>query len=96
MNVKSDTTLHIRMKFINICELQLGHSPCKFECGGSPDLATNINNKMLINSLSQISTDYNPELQTSECLAVHDFKKGEQLFIFYGARSNADLFLHNG
>lgn len=44
----------------------------------------------------QISTDYNPELDRSECLALRDFKAGEQLFIFYGPRSNADLFIHNG
>lgn len=44
----------------------------------------------------QISTDYNPSLQRSECLAVKDFKAGEQLFIFYGIRNNADLFIHNG
>ncbi|XP_017782395.1 PREDICTED: histone-lysine N-methyltransferase setd3 [Nicrophorus vespilloides] len=43
-----------------------------------------------------ISTDYNPMEDRSECLAVRDFKKGEQLFIFYGARTNSDLFIHNG
>lgn len=44
----------------------------------------------------QISTAYNPVLDRSECLALKNFKAGEQLFIFYGARSNADLFVHNG
>ncbi|KAF2894742.1 hypothetical protein ILUMI_11431, partial [Ignelater luminosus] len=43
-----------------------------------------------------ISTDYNPELKRSECLAVKNFKAGEQIFIFYGPRSNAELFIHNG
>ncbi|XP_066260483.1 actin-histidine N-methyltransferase [Euwallacea similis] len=43
-----------------------------------------------------ISTDYNPELDRSECLAFRDFKVGEQLFIFYGPRSNSDFFIHNG
>ncbi|CAH0559894.1 unnamed protein product [Brassicogethes aeneus] len=43
-----------------------------------------------------ISTDFNPQLDQCECLALRDFKKNEQLFIFYGARSNADLFIHNG
>ncbi|XP_044255810.1 actin-histidine N-methyltransferase [Tribolium madens] len=43
-----------------------------------------------------ISTAYNPVLDRSECLAVKNFKAGEQLFIFYGSRSNADLFVHNG
>lgn len=44
----------------------------------------------------QISTAYNPVLDRSECLALKNFKAGEQLFISYGARSNADLFVHNG
>ncbi|RZC41307.1 Rubis-subs-bind domain containing protein [Asbolus verrucosus] len=43
-----------------------------------------------------ISTAYNPMLDRSECLALKNFKAGEQLFIFYGSRSNADLFIHNG
>lgn len=43
-----------------------------------------------------ISTDYNPELNRSECLALRDFKKDEQLFIFYGPRTNAEFFIHNG
>lgn len=43
-----------------------------------------------------ISTDYNPQLDRSECLAFKDFSAGEQLFIFYGSRSNADFFIHNG
>ncbi|GJQ82303.1 hypothetical protein Trydic_g379 [Trypoxylus dichotomus] len=43
-----------------------------------------------------ISTDYNPDLDRCECLAVRKFTAGEQLFIFYGPRTNADLFVHNG
>ncbi|KAB0796778.1 hypothetical protein PPYR_10839 [Photinus pyralis] len=43
-----------------------------------------------------ISTNYNPQLKRSECFAMKNFKAGEQLFIFYGARSNAELFTHNG
>nr|XP_022902024.1 histone-lysine N-methyltransferase setd3 [Onthophagus taurus] len=43
-----------------------------------------------------ISTDYNPELDRCECLAIKNFKAGDQLFIFYGPRTNADLFVHNG
>ncbi|KAK4886511.1 hypothetical protein RN001_002782 [Aquatica leii] len=43
-----------------------------------------------------ISTDYNPNFNRSECLALRDFKAGEQIFIFYGPRSNAELFIHNG
>ncbi|XP_060804170.1 actin-histidine N-methyltransferase [Amyelois transitella] len=44
----------------------------------------------------KITTDFNNELNRGECYALRDFKPGEQIFIFYGARSNADLFLHNG
>lgn len=43
-----------------------------------------------------ITTNYNPTLERSECLAVRNFKAGEQLFIFYGTRTNAELFIHNG
>ncbi|CAB3247272.1 unnamed protein product [Arctia plantaginis] len=44
----------------------------------------------------KITTDFNKDLNRGECYAVRDFKIGEQIFIFYGARPNADLFLHNG
>ncbi|XP_056631970.1 actin-histidine N-methyltransferase [Diorhabda sublineata] len=43
-----------------------------------------------------ITTDYNPDLKRCECLALKTYQPGEQFFIFYGARTNADLFLHNG
>ncbi|CAG9762489.1 unnamed protein product [Ceutorhynchus assimilis] len=43
-----------------------------------------------------ISTDFNSQQDRSECLAFRDFKAGEQLFIFYGVRTNADFFVHNG
>nr|XP_021201545.2 actin-histidine N-methyltransferase [Helicoverpa armigera] len=44
----------------------------------------------------KITTDFNKDLNQGECFALRDFKAGEQIFIFYGARPNADLFLHNG
>ncbi|XP_046967804.1 actin-histidine N-methyltransferase [Vanessa cardui] len=44
----------------------------------------------------KITTDYNKELDRGECYALRDFHPGDQIFIFYGARPNADLFLHNG
>ncbi|XP_026330647.1 histone-lysine N-methyltransferase setd3 [Hyposmocoma kahamanoa] len=44
----------------------------------------------------KITTEYNKELNQGECYALRDFQPGEQIFIFYGARPNADLFLHNG
>ncbi|XP_060070561.1 actin-histidine N-methyltransferase-like [Ylistrum balloti] len=43
-----------------------------------------------------ITTDYNVEDDCSECFALRDFAKGEQIMIFYGARSNAELLIHSG
>nr|XP_023021881.1 histone-lysine N-methyltransferase setd3 [Leptinotarsa decemlineata] len=43
-----------------------------------------------------VSTQYNPILHQSECFALKDFEPGEQFFIFYGPRTNAELFIHNG
>ncbi|XP_048516578.1 actin-histidine N-methyltransferase [Dendroctonus ponderosae] len=43
-----------------------------------------------------IITDYNPETDQLECLASKDFQEGEQLFIFYGKRSNSEILGHNG
>ncbi|KAJ8720285.1 hypothetical protein PYW07_012328 [Mythimna separata] len=44
----------------------------------------------------KITTDFNQELDRGQCFALRNFNPGEQIFIFYGARPNADLFLHNG
>lgn len=43
-----------------------------------------------------ITTSYNLELKRVESLALKDYKKGEQVFIYYGDRSNTDLLVHNG
>lgn len=43
-----------------------------------------------------ITTDYNMESDCSDCFALKEFKQGEQISIFYGARSNAELLVHNG
>ncbi|KAG8325181.1 Histone-lysine N-methyltransferase setd3 [Homalodisca vitripennis] len=51
---------------------------------------------MANHSNGKISTDYSLGTDRSECLAWRDFNAGEQVFIFYGARSNADLLVHNG
>ncbi|XP_054264332.1 actin-histidine N-methyltransferase-like [Macrosteles quadrilineatus] len=51
---------------------------------------------MANHSNGKISTDYSLGSDRSECLAWRDFNAGEQVFIFYGARSNADLLVHNG
>ncbi|XP_013139903.1 PREDICTED: histone-lysine N-methyltransferase setd3 [Papilio polytes] len=44
----------------------------------------------------KITTEYSEERDRSECFALRNFKAGEQIFIYYGARPNCDLFLHNG
>ncbi|KAK6629181.1 hypothetical protein RUM43_002998 [Polyplax serrata] len=41
-----------------------------------------------------LSTQYKSD--KSECLACKSFKKGEQVLMFYGQRSNCDFFVHNG
>lgn len=43
-----------------------------------------------------ISSFYNAETKEMESQAQEDFKKGEQVFIHYGDRSNAELMIHNG
>ncbi|KAM4690813.1 actin-histidine N-methyltransferase [Rhinophrynus dorsalis] len=43
-----------------------------------------------------ITTGYNLEDDRCECVALQDFKDGEQIYIFYGTRSNAEFVIHNG
>ncbi|KAK2843033.1 hypothetical protein Q7C36_011248 [Tachysurus vachellii] len=43
-----------------------------------------------------ITTGYNLEDDRCECVALHDYKEGEQIYIFYGTRSNAEFVIHNG
>lgn len=43
-----------------------------------------------------LTTGYNDELEMVESQAMMDFKKGEQIFIYYGNRNNTDLLIHNG
>jgi len=43
-----------------------------------------------------ITTDYNKEEDSFKSLSVKDFKVGEEVCIFYGERSNAELLVHNG
>ncbi|KAK6183292.1 hypothetical protein SNE40_010798 [Patella caerulea] len=42
------------------------------------------------------TSDFNVEKNVSECYALRDFEAGEQVYIFYGARSNAEFLIHNG
>lgn len=43
-----------------------------------------------------ITSFFNMESSQLESSALNDFQKGEQIFIYYGDRSNADLLVHNG
>ncbi|XP_075470511.1 actin-histidine N-methyltransferase isoform X2 [Ascaphus truei] len=43
-----------------------------------------------------ITTGYNLEDDRCECVALQDFMEGEQIYIFYGTRSNAEFVIHNG
>lgn len=43
-----------------------------------------------------ITTGYNLEDDRCECVALRDFHAGEQIYIFYGTRSNAEFVIHSG
>ncbi|XP_053701971.1 actin-histidine N-methyltransferase [Synchiropus splendidus] len=43
-----------------------------------------------------ITTGYNLEDDRCECVALQDYKAKEQIYIFYGTRSNAEFVIHNG
>ncbi|XP_028994828.1 actin-histidine N-methyltransferase [Betta splendens] len=43
-----------------------------------------------------ITTGYNLEDDRCECVALQDYKEDEQIYIFYGTRSNAEFVIHNG
>ncbi|CAH1792481.1 unnamed protein product [Owenia fusiformis] len=47
-------------------------------------------------SNGQITTDFNLKKNSSECYALRNFSKADQIFIFYGRRSNAEFLLHSG
>jgi len=44
----------------------------------------------------QITSDYDYEKRALKMYAIRDFKKGEQIKIFYGPRSNRDFFFFQG
>ncbi|XP_046444883.1 actin-histidine N-methyltransferase-like [Daphnia pulex] len=44
----------------------------------------------------QFSTDFQLESRRTVCQAGRDFGPGEQVFIFYGTRTCAEQFIHNG
>ena len=39
---------------------------------------------------------YDENLKQIECKAMKDIEKGEQIFMFYGKRTNAEYLIHNG
>ncbi|XP_061741811.1 actin-histidine N-methyltransferase [Nerophis ophidion] len=43
-----------------------------------------------------ITTGYNLEDDRCECVALQDCKESQQIYIFYGTRSNAEFVVHNG
>ncbi|KAH8241729.1 hypothetical protein KR038_011538 [Drosophila bunnanda] len=44
----------------------------------------------------KITSFYDSGTRQMDCTAQEDIKAGEQFFIYYGDRSNADLLVHNG
>lgn len=44
----------------------------------------------------EISTFLYPEIDAVVSSAMEEFKAGEQVFIFYGKRTNAQALIHNG
>lgn len=51
---------------------------------------------MCNHSDGKVLTDYDSSASILRCYAMRDFTKGEQVTIFYGKRSNAEFFIHNG
>lgn len=52
--------------------------------------------ELLTNSSFQFSTDFNPDTRETVCQANRDYGEGEQVFIYYGHRTCAEQFIHNG
>lgn len=52
------------------------------------DLANHVN--------GVVTTSYNLATEQIESTTLTDVKKGEQIFIHYGKRNNANLLVHNG
>jgi len=44
----------------------------------------------------EITAEYSLETESIECRAKRDFEVGEQIYMFYGHRSNMDLMLNSG
>lgn len=51
---------------------------------------------MLNHDEGVMTTFYNQEEQCTQCFAMRNYKKGDQMFIYYGERANAMLLLYQG
>jgi len=51
---------------------------------------------MLNHDEGVMTTFYNQETASTECHAMRNYKKGEQMFIYYGERANSKLLLYQG
>ncbi|XP_064622974.1 actin-histidine N-methyltransferase-like isoform X2 [Lineus longissimus] len=51
---------------------------------------------MCNHSNGQFTTDFSLEKDCSECYALQDYKEGDQIYIFYGNRSNSEFLIHSG
>lgn len=51
---------------------------------------------MCNHSDGKIFTDYDISANMLRCYAMRDFEKGQEVTIFYGRRTNAEFFIHNG
>ncbi|KAK1793159.1 hypothetical protein P4O66_011561 [Electrophorus voltai] len=66
-------------------------------CNHTNGLASSTSaSSQLIIVAHKITTGYNLEDDRCECVALQDYKENEQIYIFYGTRSNAEFVIHNG
>jgi protein-histidine N-methyltransferase len=63
---------------------------------GEPQLALIPVMDFLNHQYGQECVHYDLSLQRIECKAMTDIVKNDQIFMFYGKRTNAEYFIHNG
>lgn len=51
---------------------------------------------MCNHSDGKVLTDYDSSANMLRCYAMRDFEPGQEVTIFYGKRTNAEFFIHNG
>lgn len=51
---------------------------------------------MCNHSDGKVLTDYDSSADMLRCYAMRDFEPGQEVTIFYGKRTNAEFFIHNG